>query len=68
MSDMKGYFLRQGYTSEMFEAALSNVQRQSHHELLYRERSMHTSEASPILLITTYGVGMPNITKIMRKH
>ncbi len=33
-----------------------------------RERSMPTTEASPIPLITTYGVGMPNITNMMRKH
>ena len=29
---------------------------------------MRTLEASPVPLITTYGVGMQNITKIMRKH
>ncbi len=68
MSDMKGYFLRQQYTSEMYDAALSKVQGQSRHELLYRERSMPTSKASPIPLITTYGTGMPNVTKIMKSH
>ena len=57
-----------GYTAEMFDAALSNAQGQSRQELFYRELAMPTTEASPILLKTTFGVGMPIITKIMRKH
>ena len=49
-------------------SALSKIHENTCNELLHRERSILTTEACPIPLITTNGAGMLNLTKIMRKH
>ncbi len=66
--DTKSYFLRQGYSQGIFDNAFSKVQTKTREEILYGARATPTMEATPIPLITTYGNGMPNVTKIMHKH
>lgn len=67
-NDMQSYFARQGYSQDMFDKALTKVQTRTREEILYGDRPTPEMEAPPIPLITTYGCGMPNVTKIMHKH
>ena len=66
--DMRDYFARQGYSNKMFDESLEKVKKLDRQKLLHEERTASKTDAPPIPLITTYGTGMPNITKIMQTH
>ncbi len=66
--DMRNYFARQGYSEKMFDESLAKVKNLDRNKLLHEERTASQPDAPPIPLITTYGTGMPNITKIMQTH
>ena len=67
-ADMHLYFNRQGYSNKLFDDAFDEVKNLDRQTLLHGERHLDEQDIIPISLITTYGTGMPNITRIMQNH